>query len=120
MKYLLLLLILVIGNLSVSSAPLGGGDTCVACTAIVGLVEQTSLIQGSSIKTSMQELCGALSSNGAFDFVCDLLLGHYASALQKDFNNKVTPDQSCRTTIKLCKNAPQCTLFNQWPIPLIQ
>jgi hypothetical protein len=48
--------------------------------------------------------------------VCALALDLLVPVLQKDFDAKLSPDVTCKTSINLCGvDYPKCKLFSQWP-----
>ena len=53
-----------------------GGSNCVACTVIVGIVEQLGIVYNQTAEKSLEQLCGFLPQ-GIFRSTCQIAVKEY-------------------------------------------
>lgn len=85
----------------------GGGIRCVACTAVVGLVEQLSVIHNKSVVDTMDMMCSYLPD--VMQPPCQLLIEQYGAIVIAYLESEASPDQTCNA-LTLC-TLPTCNLF---------
>eukprot|EP01114_Cavostelium_apophysatum_P017028 TRINITY_DN4967_c0_g1_i1.p1 TRINITY_DN4967_c0_g1~~TRINITY_DN4967_c0_g1_i1.p1 ORF type:complete len:585 (-),score=119.82 TRINITY_DN4967_c0_g1_i1:4-1758(-) len=87
----------------------GGGVSCIACTAVVGLIEQLSVVQNKTTDEVMDMLCDWLPSD--LQPECDVLVDTYGEFVLVMLENEETADTVCNE-LDICTNST-CHL---WPL----
>ncbi|GFV67536.1 acyloxyacyl hydrolase [Trichonephila clavipes] len=70
-----------------------GGKACAACTVLVGLLEQVTEVNNSTVTDTVSELCTYLPSEYAI--LCDILVHLWGPAIIEKLSNEETPDVVC-------------------------
>jgi acyloxyacyl hydrolase len=86
----------------------GGGVGCIACSIVVGLLEQLSQLHGKTVDAILDDVC-ELFPVGAKQ-TCEFYVQQYGTLLVNLLASGLNPDEACHG-LSLCTN-PQCTL---WP-----
>jgi hypothetical protein len=55
--------------------------------------------------------------NKFLEGICQLALGIFVPSIQAGYSAGESPDETCKTRLKMCKGFEQCTLYNTWPVP---
>ena len=66
-----------------------GGTNCAACTIIVGLTEQLSIVYNTSIEDSLDRLCGYLPE-GIFRLTCQQAVSTFGPVIIDGYNQFFT------------------------------
>jgi len=86
----------------------GGGGDCAACTVVLSLVEQLSLIHNKTVENLLDEVCDWLLPPN-FASICDFYVNTYGADVIKLFDQGHNPDEVCHG-IAFC-TLPQCRLW---------
>lgn len=91
--------------------------TCIICVLGMGVLEQYAFDYGLTLSAAANNWCSDVTSEfPKLTGLCELALSGTITKLEQDFQNKVSPDVSCRTTLTACAAAaPTCKLFGTWP-----
>lgn len=94
----------------------GNNKKCIACTLVVGIVEQIALDQKVDLNTAGADVCGDILSGPLhpLEGLCSLLLDSILPAIANDFAAGKSPDYSCINTLNMCGGFEQCQLFATW------
>ncbi|XP_077983383.1 acyloxyacyl hydrolase-like [Glandiceps talaboti] len=119
-KYILLLVFLSSVSITVSSArpnrvgDANGGTDCAACTLIVSIVDQLSLVYQESIDQSMQRLCSYLP--GQYQASCKQFIIIAGPIIIDLLANGESPDAICHA-LTFCKTEPPNPACHLYPAP---
>lgn len=112
MRFLTTVLLLVL--LGISSVEAHG--SCVLCVAFLGIVEQVALEQNAPLSRVFNNICSDLAAHSQkLQLLCDTFVNGALLPVEEDFASGLPPEHSCYVTLDMCKNEPNCTLFQQWP-----
>lgn len=90
---------------------------CGVCTVVIGLIETVALDQHLTVDKAALTVCDdILVSSPLLRAFCQIGVKVYIGKIAKDFKDGVTPDVTCRKTLKFCpKRLEHCTLYKTWP-----
>lgn len=89
---------------------------CAFCTLGVSLLEQYAMDSDLSLSQAAANWCTDLTIEmPKLVGVCDLFAAGEILKIQADFNNRVSPDVTCHTTLGYCDG--QCSVYSTWPPP---
>jgi len=105
-----IVLFLVLFCSPISSYPQdnGGGLDCAACTVVVSLLEQLSLLHNKSVEALLDDICTIFPSE--FTEICKYFVNTYGDQVIKLFDEEYNPDEICYA-IAFCTDS-KCHL---WP-----
>jgi hypothetical protein len=92
---------------------------CAVCTLGVSLIEQYAMDNSWTLAEAANAWCtDATSELPKLTGLCESSIAKTIAALESDYQNQVSPDVSCRTTLTACASVPpECALYPVWPLP---
>jgi len=93
------------------------GKDCLMCTLLLSLMEQYAWAAKLPLATAADQWCSDITADlPILDGNCKVMLQSIVTLAEADFQNRVSPDITCRNTMQKCNGtASQCTLFPTWP-----
>jgi acyloxyacyl hydrolase len=97
----------------VKKSSTGGGVGCIACTIVVGLLEQLAVLHNAPVQRVLDDVC-KLFPAGARQ-TCEFYVAQYGVAITKFLEAGLSADEACHG-IRLCTN-PSCALWSDSTAP---
>ncbi|XP_027430168.1 acyloxyacyl hydrolase isoform X1 [Zalophus californianus] len=98
------------------SARYSNGHTCVACVAVVSVIEQLAQVHNSTVEASMERLCSYLPEKLFLKTTCYLVIRMFGPDLIKLLSTDMNADVVCHT-LEFCKQDPGQPLCHLYPLP---
>ncbi|XP_047705228.1 acyloxyacyl hydrolase isoform X1 [Prionailurus viverrinus] len=92
------------------------GHTCLACVAVVSMIEQLAQVHNSTVETSMERLCSYLPEKLFLKATCYLVIEMFGPDIIKLLSTDMNADVVCHT-LKFCKQDPGQPLCHLYPLP---
>ncbi|VFV39029.1 acyloxyacyl hydrolase [Lynx pardinus] len=92
------------------------GHTCLACVAVVSVIEQLAQVHNSTVETSMERLCSYLPEKLFLKTTCYLVIEMFGPDIIKLLSTDMNADVVCHT-LKFCKQDPGQPLCHLYPLP---
>ncbi|XP_027960782.1 acyloxyacyl hydrolase-like [Eumetopias jubatus] len=100
------------------SARYSNGHTCVACVAVVSVIEQLAQVHNSTVEASMERLCSYLPEKLFLKTTCYLVIRMFGPDLIKLLSTDMNADVVCHT-LEFCKQDPGQPLCHLYPLPKV-
>ncbi|XP_008684722.1 acyloxyacyl hydrolase isoform X2 [Ursus americanus] len=92
------------------------GHTCLACVAVVSVIEQLAQVHNSTVEASMERLCSYLPEKLFLKTTCYLVIRMFGPDIIKLLSTDMNADVVCHT-LEFCKQDPGQPLCHLYPLP---
>ncbi|XP_077631544.1 acyloxyacyl hydrolase isoform X1 [Crocuta crocuta] len=92
------------------------GHTCLACVAVVSVIEQLAQVHNSTVEASMERLCSYLPEKLFLKTTCYLVIEMFGPDIIKLLSTDMNADVVCHT-LEFCKQDPGRPLCHLYPLP---
>ncbi len=102
--------------IATQTVTVSASSACVGCVVVVSVLEQLAMRHKTDVPSAVNMWCAALANNNPLIAGgCSMALTKYGNIIQVDYAAGKTPDETCATSLDMCKDTPQCKLWKTWP-----